>query len=157
MDQSSREGCAGLSVPSCSGAKSPESLAQDGERKDQVVRGLGDQRWVDLFGSQPAASRRACSRHVASPRGTEGSVDGAGKPVPAAEKINQSSHPPPVSQQCHCKSQGRPYEMSRDFGSQFCPSWLCLLSHLPLEAQFSHLQRGTNIADLVGSSSGCTT
>lgn len=39
----------------------------------------------------------------------------------------------PVSQQS--KSQRRPErpnEMSRDFGSQFCPSRLCLLSHLPL-------------------------
>lgn len=60
MDQSSQEGCTQLSVPGCSGAESPESLTQDEDRKDQVVGGPGDQRWVNLFELQPVASSRAC-------------------------------------------------------------------------------------------------
>lgn len=68
------------------GAESPESLNQDEDRKDQVVRGPGDQRWVNLYKLQPVASAGHAhshkGSHTASPFGTERGKAGADETHP---------------------------------------------------------------------------
>lgn len=65
-----------LSIPGCGRAK---PLAQGGEREDPAAGGPQDHRLVNLSSPRPHQYRLL---GTPVPRGSEGSVDGAGEPIP---------------------------------------------------------------------------